>query len=77
MQLFARLPAGLLRRLRTVLRLAIPTAVAADTARSVVVTYQLAQQRFQVGAGVGAGFTAILMHFRYTPPVYCVCVAVP
>ncbi|PSC70266.1 hypothetical protein C2E20_6273 [Micractinium conductrix] len=47
MQLFARLPAGLLRRLRTVLRLAIPTAVAADTARSVVVTYQLAQQRFQ------------------------------
>lgn len=47
MQLFARLPHGFMRRLRAVLRLAIPTAVAADTARSCVVTYQLAQQRFQ------------------------------
>ncbi len=46
-QLFTRHPL-LLRRLRRMLQLAIPTAVAADTARSCYVTYQLAQQRFQV-----------------------------
>lgn len=45
-QLFTRHPL-LLRRLRRLLQLAIPTAVAADTARSCYVTYQLAQQRFQ------------------------------
>ena len=38
----------LLRRLRAALQLIIPVAVAADTARSVVVTYQLAQQRLKV-----------------------------
>ncbi|KAL4421616.1 hypothetical protein ABPG75_010907 [Micractinium tetrahymenae] len=47
MQVFARLRPALLRRLRRVLQLAIPAAVAADTARSCVVTYQLAQQRFK------------------------------
>ncbi|PRW20590.1 hypothetical protein C2E21_8886 [Chlorella sorokiniana] len=45
-QLFTRHPL-LLRRLRRLLQLALPTAVAADTARSCFVTYQLAQQRFQ------------------------------
>lgn len=50
-QLFARHPL-LLRRLRRLLQLAIPTAVAADTARSCYVTYQLAQQRLQVRSGL-------------------------
>ncbi len=54
MQLFARLPPALLRRLRRLLQLSIPAAVAADTARSCVVTYQLAQERFKVG-GAPAG----------------------
>jgi hypothetical protein len=40
----------LLRRLRAALKLIIPTAVAADTVRSCLVTYRLAQQRLQVCA---------------------------
>lgn len=41
---------GLLRALRRLLQLAVPTAVAADQARSIYVTYELAQQRFAVSA---------------------------
>ena len=62
-----RLPPFLLRRLRAVLQLAIPAAVVADSCRSIVVTYQMLQERLQV-SGACRGGTCCVAH-RCVPPV--------
>lgn len=64
--LFLRYP-----QLRRLLQLAIPTAVAADTVRSIYVTYDLAQQRFVVSGwwvSCGVGEPGGQQSLLGTPP---------